>query len=274
MSFRGCPPLLCCPSYRVRPSSGALQQRCDPTHSGPSTLARLREGPRRNRRKQQSWRSAWRLGHSGSSCLNLEPTGRCELPGTVYELRQKHLHGERRTITHANRDAEIPLEVQRFPRRRRSPQPGKSEAEVGGVNQAEEHRRNRLVERIAVASVGKQCPRQQQQQSGSREHTDEWLDEPHEEAGSPRELKRTDTAICRGREAESGRPLSHGRHRQHLREAEGHESDRQQRRENPYAHATYLTVVGCVLERPRVRRPQRSLRFTSPSPSYFRVAPR
>jgi len=71
------------PPYRVRPSSGALQQRCDPTHS----VARLREGPRRNRRKQQSWRSAWRPDHSGSSCLNLEPTGRCGLPGTVYELR-------------------------------------------------------------------------------------------------------------------------------------------------------------------------------------------
>ena len=36
------------------------------------------------------------------------------------------------------------------------------EAEVRGVNQAEEHRRSRLVERIAVASVGKQRPRQQQ----------------------------------------------------------------------------------------------------------------
>jgi len=60
------------------------------------------------------------------------------------------------------RDAEIPSGFRRFPHRRRSPQPGKSEAEVGGVNQAEEHRRSRLVERIAVASVGKQRPRQQQ----------------------------------------------------------------------------------------------------------------
>ena len=46
------------------------------------------------------------------------------------------------------------------------------------------------MERIAVASVGKQCTRQQQQRSGSRERADESLDEPHGETGSPREFKR------------------------------------------------------------------------------------
>jgi hypothetical protein len=94
------------------------------------------------------------------------------------------------------------------------------------------------------------------------------LDEPNEDARSPRQLKRTDTAISRRREAESGRPPSHGRRCQHLGEAEGRESDRQQRGEHPFAHATFFTVVWLPLGASAPSLLAMARLITSPSPAF------